>query len=143
MPNVKPLVSVAAVCEQVLEEKDRVLSAIRLVDTFYVAPPPPDFPAGTTPGIDLKVLVSLKSGDLTGTHDIRLVLRTPSGRLTEVHKAPMVFNGGEHGVNWTIRFMMPAKEFGLFWFDVMFGDDVLTSVPLKLVLGPPTKSVDQ
>jgi hypothetical protein len=35
---------------------------------------------------------------------------------------------------------MPVKEFGLYWFDVLYGDDVLTSIPLKLVPGPPGKT---
>jgi hypothetical protein len=49
----------------------------------------------------------------------------------------MFFKGGEHGVNLQIRVAMPAKDSGLYWFDVMSGDEVLTSVPLKLVLGSP------
>lgn len=141
MPNTRPLVAMAAVCEQILEEKDNVLSAIRLVDTFYVAPAP-ELPAGNLAGINLKLLVALKSGDVTGRHELRLVLRTPTGKSTEVHKGPVVFSGGEHGVNLKIQFAMPVKEFGLFWFDVIVGDDVLTSIPFKLVLGLPTKPAE-
>ena len=39
MPNTKPLVAVATLCEQILEEKDGVVSVIRVVDTYHVEPP--------------------------------------------------------------------------------------------------------
>jgi hypothetical protein len=45
MPNTKPLVAVATLCEQILEEKDGVVSVIRVVDTYHVEPPK-DLPAG-------------------------------------------------------------------------------------------------
>jgi hypothetical protein len=142
MPNTKPLVAIATLCEQILEDKDGVVSAIRVVDTYYVEPPK-DLPAGKVAGIELKLLLSLKSGDLTGAHEVRLVLRTPAGKSIEFHRQQVVFKGGEHGVNLKIRFAMPAKDFGLYWFDVMFGDDVLTSIPLKLVLGLPGKTPEK
>jgi hypothetical protein len=45
MPNTKPLVAVATLCEQILGEKDGVVSVIRVVDTYYVEPPK-GLPAG-------------------------------------------------------------------------------------------------
>jgi hypothetical protein len=142
MPNTKPLVAVATLCEQILEEKDGVVSAIRVVDTYYVEPPK-DLPAGKVAGIPLKMLLSLKSGDLTGSHEIRVVLRAPNGKSIEFHRQQIAFKGEEQGVNLKIRFAMPAKDFGLYWFDVMSGDDVLTSIPLKLVLGSPGKTPEK
>jgi hypothetical protein len=94
-------------------------------------------------GIPLKLLLSLKSGDLTGPHEIRVVLRAPTGKSIEFHRQQIVLNGGEHGVNLKIRFAMPAKDFGLYWFDVMSGDDVLTGIPLKLVFGSPGKAPEK
>jgi hypothetical protein len=145
MPNTKPLVAVATLCEQILEEKDGVVSAIRVVDTYYVEPPK-DLPAGTVAGIPLKLLLSLKSSDLTGPHEVRVVLRAPTGKSTEFHRQQIVLNGGErgeHGANLKIRFAMPANDFGLYCFDVMSGDDVLTSIPLKLILGSPGKAPEK
>lgn len=137
MPNTKPLVAVAAVCERVLAETDNVFSAIRLVDIFYIPPPPPGLPADIPQGADLTLFISLKSGDLVGAFDMRVTLRTPTGKVAEVHRGPMNLKGGEHGVNMRVRFVMPATEFGLYWFDVWFEEDVLTSIPFKLVQGLP------
>ncbi len=70
MPNTKPLVCVACVCEKVLYERDGVLSAIRIVDVLYVPAQnrPSDLSdvALSVPGVSLNILVSLKSGDLKG-----------------------------------------------------------------------------
>lgn len=137
MPNTKPLVAVAVVCERVLTEADNVFSAIRLVDTFYLPPAPEELPANIPQGVDLTLFISLKSGDLVGAFDMHVTLRTPTGKTAEIHRGPMTLKGGEHGVNMKVRFAMPATEFGLYWFDVWFEDDVLTSIPFKLVLGLP------
>ncbi len=145
MPNTKPLVCVACVCEKVLYERDGVLSAIRIVDVLYVPAQnrPSDLSdvALSVPGVSLNILVSLKSGDLKGTSDIGLRMRSPSGRIVELpQKFPVTFIGGEQGVNLHVVFVLETKtkgEFGLFWFDVYWSGEVLTSIPFKLVEGPP------
>jgi hypothetical protein len=136
MQNTKPYVNVACICEKVLQEKDNVLSAIRLVDTYYLQPPPL-MPEGITGAVDLSALVLLKSGDVTGKSELGIQIRAPSGRVIELpEKWPVLLNGGEHGVNFVMKFTMPVREFGLHWFDVVWQGEVLTSFPLKLVLGP-------
>lgn len=149
MPNTKPLVQVAAVCEKVLQEKDNVLSAIRLVDTFYLLnEPPPNLPADIKPGAQVTALVCLKSGDITGEHQIEIKMRNPSGETKAVGKWPVILNGGEHGANLTINMVISAVEYGLWWFDVIWEGEVLTSIPLKLAPQPkpepgPDKSSPQ
>lgn len=138
MPNSKPFVAVAAICEKVLHEKDGVLSVIRIVDTFYVQPPS-DVAPNVVPSVRLNALVSLKSGDVIGESDVSFKFRTPGGRtLNSPERFPVLFNGGEHGVNviTTFTLQLPAGEaYGLYWFDVLWNSEVLTSVPFKLVLG--------
>ena len=144
MPNTRPLVSVACICERVLEEKDGVLSAIRLVDLFFVEKAddanvvPTGQPVGpkSMTAISATAFVVLKSGDLKGSFEVYVKLRTPSGKTVELpQKWPAEFLGGEQGVSLVMTFFLPVGEFGLFWFDVYWMNEVLTSIPLKLVLG--------
>ena len=136
MPNTKPYVSVACVCEKVLQEKDGVLSAIRLVDTFHLQPLP-GAPADAKGILPLTALVALKSGDVTGTFELRMQVRSPSGKVVDIpEKWPVILAGGEQGVQLVMQFHLPVPEFGLYWFDVLWNGDVLTSFPLKLILGP-------
>ena len=133
MPNTKPLVSVACMCEKILTEKDGVLSAIRLVDTFFVERPIQPLPENVKAGIQMSALVSLKSGDVTGEQEIKITLRKPSGETKEIGSWKVVLNGGEHGANFMMNMMMSGTEFGLLWLDVIWQGEVLTSIPIKVV----------
>jgi len=120
-------------CEKILQEKDGVLSAIRLVDSFFVERPTQALPENITAGIQLSALVSLKSGDITGEQEIQIKLRKPSGEMKDIGAWRVVFNGGEHGANFITNMMLSGTEYGLFWLDVVWQGEVLTSIPIKVV----------
>lgn len=131
MLNSKPFVQVACVCEKVLIEPDSVASLIRIVDTYFMNPIeglPPDIGIKT----DLSVFISLKSGDLVGEFQIGMRLRGPDGAPAKTLTWPVAFNGGEHGVNAKIALTLLGQKFGLYWFDVLWGDELLTSIPFQL-----------
>lgn len=135
MANPKPLVQAACLCESVLTEPDKVSSLIRIIDTIYLVLPE-NQPGGTIPQVFLRLYVSLKSGDVQGEYDIDILLRSPSGKSVAMpQKWHISFLGGESGATLTVNFGLPVKEFGLFWYDVIWNGEVLTSVPFKLVEG--------
>ena len=45
---------------------------------------------------------------------------------------PVVLNGGEHGANLRVQFRLLAPKIGLYWFDVLWGDEPLTRIPFRL-----------
>lgn len=135
MAKPKPFVQVATICESVLTEADSVTSIIRVVDTIYCTLPD-NAPEGAEAAVQLKAFVSLKSGPVVGERDIDLVLRSPSGKKAVVpQKWHVAFLGNESGATATLNFTMPVKEWGLYWYDVVYEGEVLTSIPLKLVEG--------
>ena len=135
MGKSKPFVQVATICESVLTEADSVTSIIRVVDTIYCSLPD-NAPQGVEPVVQQKAYVSLKSGPVTGERDIDLVLRSPSGKKAVLpQKWHIAFLGNESGATATLNFTMPVKEWGLYWYDVLYEGEVLTSIPLKLVEG--------
>jgi hypothetical protein len=138
----KPLVQVACVCENVLTETDNVQSVIRIVDTYTL-----HVPEGKTVEdsvVLLTALVALKSGEVTGEHTIGLRLVPPDGRKTQDREWPVVFNGGAHGANVKIQFAIPGPSEGLYWFDVLWGSEILTRIPfrLKTVSVPATTDLE-
>ena len=147
MAKPKPLVQVATICENVLTEPDKVSSVIRIVDTMYLSLPEGlQLPEGEVGAVQLKVFVSIKSGDVTGEFDIPVILRSPSGKKVELpNKWHVSLHGGENGSTLKIEFILPVKEFGLYWFDVMWEGEALTSLPLKLVAGqqPGTEALEK
>jgi hypothetical protein len=138
--NTKPLVQVACICEKVLQDKDNVLSAIRIVDSFTVREPLPSSSAQFESGVDVTVLLALKSGDLVGDYEILVQLRYPSGRTKDVPSFPMSFKGGPSGSTLTAQLRVEVKEYGLYYFDVIWQDEVLTSIPFVITTSDSAKS---
>lgn len=138
MANAKPWVALACVCEHVLHEKDNVMSAIRIVDIFHVAPRPPDMPSTAKQRIDIQALVGVKAGDLSGPFTVQIVLCYPSGLRKELPPFPVTLKGGEQGHNVSMRLTVEVREYGLYWFDVLWEGEMLTRIPFKLVLAAPS-----
>ena len=148
MSNTRPLVAVACVCEKVLQEPDNVASLIRIVDTLTL----PAEGAGEAEAIrhvalPITLFISLKSGDLSGSHEIGLVMRSPDGRVFGPQRWPFVFQGAEHGVNLTVNSMIVGQQPGrppgpgLYWADVIWGqDEVLTSIPIRIKQAPASNA---
>ena len=138
MPNTKPFVTAALVCESILHEKDGVLSAIRIVDMFFVGEKRLSAAKGVNAALELHILLMLKSGDLIGDGTITLKVRSPSNKTVELPQSFTAhLKGGENGANVHVIFALPFKhiEFGLFWMDVFWNGEELTSIPFKLVSG--------
>jgi hypothetical protein len=127
----KPFVQIACACEKVLHERDNVASLIRVVDT-YTLDAPKALPPGIKAVIALTLFVSLKAGDVVGEHEIGLSLTKPDGTVSAVGSRSLRFGGGETGVNLQVGFEMESPALGLYWFDVLWGEEVLTRIPLRL-----------
>jgi hypothetical protein len=132
VPNPKPWVQIACVCEKVLIEPDNVASLIRIVDTYLIDTPPPELPTDFKVGMELTAFISLKSGDVVGESEIGLRLITPDDDQHPFRMWPVEFRGGESGVNLKIGFGLATPKFGLYWFDVLWKDEVLTRIPFRL-----------
>jgi hypothetical protein len=132
-----PYVSVAAICESVLIEKDDRVTCVRFLDTLNieVSADTPD----PLPGIAMRIsaFVAFKSGPFVGTKHCALRLNSPSGKIGKLSEEsprtyPMAFKGGEHGHNLTLTLEIPLSEGGLYWFDVLLDDVTYTRIPLKI-----------
>jgi hypothetical protein len=129
-----PYVQAAAICERVLQEKDGVLSLIRLVDRFTVTAAGPAPPEAMPPtNISANFVVMLKSGFIRARHTLKIVPTTPSGKNLPEISAGVLFEGDDRGVNTNFQANILAQEEGLYWFDVFLEDQLLTRIPLRLV----------
>jgi len=75
-----PYLELAVLCERVLEERDGVLSLVRLVDRLEVTVPGPAGAAGPAAlaPVQLFAVVGFKSGQARGRHQLRLTLERPA-----------------------------------------------------------------
>ena len=129
-----PYVAAGFFCEHVIEGKDGVLSVVRIVDRFtrtVTGPGAPDFMPPAP--VRAQLLVSLKSGDAQGRHEVSVTVEQPSG-LTEtiVPGASVLLGGGERGANLVFDLDWLAAQEGLHWFDVLLDGQRITRVPLRV-----------
>lgn len=129
-----PYVQMAALCERVLEGKDGVLSVIRIIDRFTFTAsgpsPPEEMPPGT---INITIVIMLKSGFARGRFNLRIIPNTPSGKTLSGLGAGVLLEGDDRGANVVLSGQMHVKEEGLYWFDVLLQEQLLTRIPLRLV----------
>lgn len=129
-----PFIQLAVFCEKVLHEKDGVLSAIRIIDRFIHSTTAEGAPDLMPPiNIGMFILVGFKSGDAKGKWELKVRPIAPSGQELPGFTGPILFEGDERGANVVIQYSLAAKEEGLYWFDVMLNDKLLTRMPLRII----------
>ncbi len=129
-----PYLVLATFCERVLQEKDGVLSIIRMIDRIVVTVSGPTVPEQMPAGqINFPLAIALKSGFIKGSYNLKLVPNTPSGKHLAETTVGVLFEGDDRGVNVILNVQVMAQEEGLYWFDLFFESQLLTKIPFRLV----------
>lgn len=129
-----PYIQMAVICEKVLEEKDGVLSVIRVVDRFTISASGPTPPEEMPPGsMELTIVVTIKAGFARGRYNLRVVPKAPSGKQLTEFGTGILVEGDDRGANVVLRVRMEFREEGLYWFDVLLQDQLITRIPLRLL----------
>lgn len=126
-----PHLATAVLCERVLHEGDGVLSAIRIVDQFSVKDAPAD-----SPPLLVSLLVMVKPrGDEREEHTLHLTMTHPSGDEKPLKLDPVTLNlsGGAGGASFISKIGLPTQEAGLYYVNVLIGEERITRVPFKLL----------
>ncbi len=129
-----PYLKTALFCEHVLREADGVSSLIRIIDRIIHTRTGPDAPTEMPPvSYNLKVFISLASGEARGSHEIKIELEEPSGLRKPLTTGTMLFEGEDKGVNLIMNMALTFEYQGLYWFHVYLDDGLLTKMPLRLI----------
>lgn len=129
-----PYLQAALLCERVMQEKDGVLSVIRIIDRVIhtaMGPETPDTMAPLT--YALTALVILKSGGSRGTVQVKIDMEEPSGLTTPGPSMSALMEGEDRGQNLVMGMQMTFKETGLYWFNVYVDDQLITKMPFRVV----------
>lgn len=139
--NRGPYLTAAFICEKILEEKDGVKSAIRIIDRVthtVVGPKPPQKMESFD--YDVTLFVSLKSGEQRGPLTLRITLVKPSGESPKPLEQTIVFEGEEdRGVNVVVKMRIKFDVPGIYWFQIYLKDVCLTRVPLRVIYVPQVR----
>jgi hypothetical protein len=129
-----PWVQMALFCEKVLQERDGVLTLIRVVDRVTHQVVGPTAPSDMEPfEHELVLVVALKAGGALGRHEVRIDWESPDGLR---HRGPIqsvVFESAERGVNILQHSRLRFTLEGLYWFDVYVDDQRVTRIPFRVV----------
>jgi hypothetical protein len=129
-----PFLQMAVFCEKVLQEKDGVMSAIRIVDRFIQVVPPANVQGMIPPSrLDLSIVVAIKSGDVSRKAELKIIPRAPSGEELPGFSGQVLLEGDDRGVNIVVRYLFEGKEEGIYWFDVKLDGQLLTKMPLRII----------
>lgn len=135
-----PFVSVAALCETILHEKDERISCVRFLDRLDVGLPH-DAPERFPINLAVNCFLSFKSGDFVGDKTATIKLNHPQGKIPRLPdeadpgpKFPVKFTGGEQGHNIILTLQVSTNESGLFVFDVFLDEELMTRIPLRVVI---------
>jgi uncharacterized protein DUF6941 len=132
----------------VLEEKDQVLSIIRVVDIFYVQSFPRDLPKETQAAVPFVAVLCFKKSFAETSpvkHTVSLVLHGPSrtpiktGEQTEeALVASFVFEAEKTAANIVVNTLLPTDkiEFGTYWYQVTVDGEQVTRIPFKVLERP-------
>lgn len=129
-----PHLSAAVLCERVLEEKDGVLTLVRLVDRIIVTAQGPDAPTSLPPTVvNFWIVVSLKSGAARGRSVVKIRPEQPSGQQMDPIELTVHFEGEDRGANLILNMGFNVEQEGLYWFDILLDERLITRVPLRIL----------
>jgi len=138
-----PYLSAAFLCEKVLEERDGVKSAIRIIDRVtrtVVGPSPPDTMEPFD--YDATLLVRLKSGWARGSYPLRIRLVKPSGASPPPLQQTVYFEGEEdRGIDVVVNMRIKFEITGIYWIEVYLGEVRLTRIPLRVIYMPQVRQM--
>jgi len=130
----RPNVFVTAICENVLEEKDGVLSAIRFIDRVQGSLPS-DVPDEVVIPVKVAILVMMWAGDARGKRLLSLSITNPKGETVPAGPpVTLVFTEEYQGGNTIMRIVAGLTASGRYMFNVMLDDEIISRLPLEMTL---------
>jgi hypothetical protein len=129
-----PYVQLAAFCENVVVDKQDVLTLVRVVDLITLQLAGPGVPQVMPMVVhQLKLVVSLRSGTARGRHSVRVDMQAPDGGVRRGPEYSMLFEADHRGGALITDVQLEVEFEGTYWFDVRCDEQLLTRIPLHIV----------
>jgi hypothetical protein len=129
-----PYLTIAVLCDKVLEEKDGAASLIRIVERFTILGQSPSMqPTVISP----MLVIGLKAGMFRGDAVIQIQPVLPSRERAPALRLPVHFEGDDdRGITVIGQLQFLVTEPGLYWFEIKLFDALLTKIPMRVVYLP-------
>lgn len=128
-----PFVRSALLCEKVLQERDGVVSYIRVVDRVTRTDRRPDAPESMEPfQHSTHAAISFVSGDARGRHTVVMELEPPSGLKKQIASVDIQFEGGNKAAAIAAQLNITLDAEGVHWIHVLLDGQPMTQIPLEV-----------
>jgi len=133
-PEYGPFLLAALFCEMALEEKDGVISAIRIVDRINSTAIGPEPPSVMEPfDHELHLLIQLKTGQNPGPCLIEIKARKPDlTPLPPFSRTILLESPEQKGMNLIAKIRFKFDQVGVWKFDVYIRGKWRTQIPLDI-----------
>ncbi|HLN33488.1 MAG TPA: hypothetical protein VK395_37520 [Gemmataceae bacterium] len=135
-----PYLAAALLCDHAMNDKaDGALSVIRIVDQVKLSLPSdaaPDFPSKENRlPVYMVMVLSFKTGDSPGTHSLRVVMESPSGKIETAIERELAFSDEQQGgSNVILKNTIMVYHGGVFWYNIYLDGKLMTRMPLKVTI---------
>jgi len=138
-PTLGPFLN-AVLCEKILEEKDGLKTAVRILDQLNrgatgVGQSPPaimepfEYPIG--------LLIRIKAGAARGMYAINVRVLKPNNEMAGEINHPIHLPGPDDaGIDIVLNAEMHFDQVGTWWFDIYVGEERWMRLPLRVVYFP-------
>lgn len=122
-------VTTAALCSQVLEEKDDSISLIKLADKFSLVVN--QLNQGNLPSFIVPMFIAFR-GDAPGTYKFTIAVESAGEKFDYPGEAEVEIKGPERGHNIRISLTIPAPVEGMYWIGVYLDKELCVRVPVQV-----------
>lgn len=128
----EPYLKCGVLCERVLDEKDGVLSFVRVVDRHIVTAEGTKVPVEMPSGRADLTAVMMWCGGL-GNHEAKIQIIMPGDKKWESPTFPFFLDSFERGYNIVARLDLEIKQAGLYWVEFLLNGKVRSRMPWRVI----------
>lgn len=140
-PHHGPFVAFAVLCQRMDRQADGSADVIGIVDGLNLDSPFVGEQTGgaqtDVPTVLLTALVSIRAGEVRGSHLLAVRGRYPSGDLGPSISRLVELTDQMPAATLSVPLELELEQLGTYWFDVTFDQILLTRIPLMVRRGEP------
>lgn len=130
-----PYVNLAVFCEQAIEDKNGVLTLVRIVDQVTVSASGTNVSDDLPPGaaINNTLVLGLRAGQAMGKQTVQIIFEHPDGGRHPGPEMPVHFTPGTTGgANLILKITLALSTAGVYWADVLVNKRLVTRLSLEV-----------
>ena len=133
MGPIEPYLKLGVICERVLQEKDGVLSLIRVVDRFTITIAGKEPPDQLPEGVKILTIVMSWVGGL-GRHEAAFNINSPGGETQPSSRTwSFTLDALNQGHNIIVTLPVRIRRAGIYWIEFILNGVVKSRIPFQVL----------